>query len=329
MSPRRKKGAKVGKPDQKINSSQKSSQKSIDNDSCSEAESSECEPCAECHSEIYNEDPAVQCDMCENWYCNKKCLKFSQQEYDRLGKSKANDGVMWFCKHCRISFPATKKILGNFAKLEKRQNDIEEKVKAMDSKITQSINNPSPMQSSSETNISDIVSEVLSEQHEREERKLNVVCFGLNESTKDQPEARREEDKCKIVKVLTEVMNLQDVLISDPVRLGRYAENSVRCRPVRFTVDSIAIKQKIIERSRVNVKNSKLDICRNLFFQSDLTPKQREEAYKIRVERRKQNAERSHDQRNTQRFQGTRTVERSERSQTSGACGSTGDFFRR
>lgn len=236
---------------------------------------------------------------------------------------------MWFCKHCRISFPATKKILGNFAKLEKRQNDIEEKVKAMDSKITQSINNPSPMQSSSETNISDIVSEVLSEQHEREERKLNVVCFGLNESTKDQPEARREEDKCKIVKVLTEVMNLQDVLISDPVRLGRYAENSVRCRPVRFTVDSIAIKQKIIERSRVNVKNSKLDICRNLFFQSDLTPKQREEAYKIRVERRKQNAERSHDQRNMQRFQGTRTVERSERSQTSGACSSTGDFFRR
>lgn len=34
---------------------------------------------------------------------------------------------------------ATKKVLGKFAKLKKKQNDLEENVKAMDNKITQSI----------------------------------------------------------------------------------------------------------------------------------------------------------------------------------------------
>lgn len=105
----------------------------------------------------------------------KRNVLFSKQEYDRLVNSKAKNGVLRFCKHYMVSFPATKKILGEFANLEKRQNDLEENVKAMDSKITQSIYNSGPMQGRSKISLSGIVSELLSEQHEREQRKLNVL----------------------------------------------------------------------------------------------------------------------------------------------------------
>ena len=47
--------------------------------------------------------------------------------------------------------------------------------------------------SNHEINIGDIISEVLSEQNERNNRTLNVVCFGMKESDCDNIEERRRE----------------------------------------------------------------------------------------------------------------------------------------
>jgi len=59
----------------------------------------ESEPCAECNEEISSFVQALRCDLCEHWFCNKNCIKLSNEDYNRVGKSKDNDGVMWFCKH--------------------------------------------------------------------------------------------------------------------------------------------------------------------------------------------------------------------------------------
>lgn len=197
-------------------------------------------------------------------------------------------------------------------------------------------------QSQSNVSISDIVGEVLFEQQDRESRKLNVVCFGLNESVGDSPETRKADDKDRIEEVVHNVMSLQDVQTSELIRLGRYEEGRSRPRPIKFTVESVAIKQKIIEKSRTLVKDSRLEICRNLFFQSDLTKKQREEEYKRRVERRSRNDQRLRDL-NSLRDSQSRTLPQrsmipqptstmllsgSQRPHTGGAASSSGSQFR-
>ena len=179
------------------------------------------------------------------------------------------------------------------------------------------------------------------EQQDRESRKLNVVCFGLKESGGDSSEARRADDKNIIEEVIHAVMGLQDTQISELIRLGRYEEGRSRPHPIKFTVESVAIKQRLIEKSRTLVKESRLDICRDLFFQSDLTKKQREEEYKRRVERRSRNEQRLIDL-NSRRKSQSRTLPQrslipqptstmlfsgSQRSHTGGAASSSRSQF--
>lgn len=297
----------------------------LDESSCSESEP---DPCADCGSEIFSDDLALQCDLCDHWFCNANCLKLNRAAYDRIGKSKESEGIMWFCKHCRISFPGTAKILGRMSSMEKRQSTLESRISALEKKgsmqntVAENRNDNEREQSS--VNVSDIVSEVLSEQHERDLRKLNVVCFGLKESIEQSVEARKDDDSSKIDKVLHEVMNLPSVKIADPIRLGRFEEGSARIRPIRFTVESMVVKQQIIERSRSHVKSSKEEICKDLFFQSDLTAKQREDEYKKRVQRRKQNALLNSRSSSSQGLP-SRTFNRS---RDTGAASSSADRFR-
>lgn len=60
-----------------------------------EEESSDDEicPCAECDQEIFQNDMAMQCDLCDHWFCNG-CLKFTKQTYERIEKSKTTCGFV-------------------------------------------------------------------------------------------------------------------------------------------------------------------------------------------------------------------------------------------
>lgn len=108
---------------------------------------------------------------------------------------------------------------------------------------------------------------------ERESRKLNLVCFGLNESVMDTPNERRADDFDHINSVVAKVLNLPNIVVKSPVRLGRFSQETTKPRPLRISVDSMEQKLKILER--VNVRNSSLEIWKNLFIQSDLTKKQK------------------------------------------------------
>ena len=44
----------------------------------------ESEPCAECNEKISSSVQALQCDLCENWFCNKNCIKLSNADYNRV-----------------------------------------------------------------------------------------------------------------------------------------------------------------------------------------------------------------------------------------------------
>jgi len=188
----------------------------------------------------------------------------------------------------------------------------------METKMLEIDNKLSTGNCNEKMNVSEIVGEVLTEQVEREKRKLSIVCFGLKESKagndRDQTD-RVNEDKDGLGKIIDNVMNLSGIQISNPIRLGRYEANGAKIRPVKFTVSSMDDKRMILDRACTNVRNSSLEMCKGLFFNSDLTPAQRREDYLRRMERRKHL-----DGSNGQQRHGGRAAVRE------GATGSARDF---
>ena len=95
---------------------------------------------------------------------------------------------MWFCSHCRISLPGTKKLVKRIGDLESQQSNFERQMKELKELLFKKLEVNGSIH---EINIGDIVSEVLSEQNERDNRKLNVVCFGMKESDCDNMEGEQ------------------------------------------------------------------------------------------------------------------------------------------
>lgn len=76
---------------------------------------------------------------------------------------------MWFCSHCRISLPATKKLMSRLDKLEALQTKNEKLIRELQKK---SEANLKPVQNNAaqpaeNLSVANIVSQVLEEQQER------------------------------------------------------------------------------------------------------------------------------------------------------------------
>ena len=85
------------------------------------------------------------------------------------------------------------------------------------------------------------------EQADRERRALNLITFGLSESMKVDSKLRIEEDKAKVeamTRVLFEDDEFDFSTMGGYTRLGSKTENG-KCRPLRFRVNSLDIKNEI------------------------------------------------------------------------------------
>ena len=75
--------------------------------------------CSDCKRTVRTRDLPVECDFCENLYCFK-CSKIESKETYKTFGSK-DDGMLWFCNRCRVSFKGVKKMLFTVSKLEQKQ----------------------------------------------------------------------------------------------------------------------------------------------------------------------------------------------------------------
>ena len=110
--------------------------------------------------------------------------------------------------------------------------------------------------------VRDLVSEEVAELKEIESRKLNLICLNLPESKRTVAGERQQEDLLFLNNLLENKMNLEpDVItLNKLVRLGRREINSdgtVKCRPLRFTVNVFDPKRQILKA------NSLLRSCEN------------------------------------------------------------------
>ena len=123
---------------------------------------------------IENSDKSLQCDFCENCFCFK-CTRVSNKSYEALCKSQ-NEGLSWFCVHCRISFSGVTKMTNKINQLEQTQKEILVTVKELKEKDSDSDKQISRQE------IEDLVREEVEEQKRIDERKLNIMCFGSSKN---------------------------------------------------------------------------------------------------------------------------------------------------
>ena len=128
------------------------------------------------------------------------------------------------------------------------------------------------------------------EQREVSMRRLNIMCFRVKESTAENVAIRNEADKASLNHITYDVL---DVTVKEfsfggsLVRIGAYDENKTRPLRIKATRFGSQKRRKTARNKLKNYEDSKL---KEIFFKSDLTKKQRAEAFTRRENRRKERA---------------------------------------
>ena len=113
------------------------------------------------------------------------------------------------------------------------------------------------------------------EERERQNRRKNIIVFGLPESDKPEPETRREEDIWKMVGLCRNICKI-DITSWDvrkAVRLGKATQNNER--PLLITMDEETKKQEIF-LNLIKIRDAERPFNK-VVMTHDLTVRQREE----------------------------------------------------
>ena len=174
----------------------------------------------------------ICCDRCQKWYCTK-CVNITDALYSFLASKEADD-IAWFCKACKE--PAkkaiikdkciedkckeyTKKIneklrslevdLQNKAdtieidRLQRRTENIEKSIRKWGGGDEGKEDKPWSTITGTSTKVEEVIQKSPKdrniEERERQNRRKNIIVFGLPESDKPEPETRKAEDTQKMV----------------------------------------------------------------------------------------------------------------------------------
>ena len=234
--------------------------------------------CGGCKKAVYTKDSPVECDFCENVFCFKCSEVSTKTQYKKLSTaSKEEEGTMWFCIHCRTSVPGVKKMVIRVTKIEETQVNVLERLDKLEEQ---------------NDGLDEKIKGAIFEQKEIDNRKLNVMCFGLTESTEETAELRSNDEVSKLKHIITNVLEIpeEDFPFDEaPIRIGKFQENKVR--PLRLKARNFELKKKLLQASRTKLKEHTASEYKDLFFKADLTKNQRAEAFARRESRRNANGQ--------------------------------------
>ena len=210
---------------------------------------------------------------------------------------------------CVICRKLASKINKSFREMEARMKDMEEelkkaelerkalaaKVERTESKSEQVNDKVSGMEKEMEAGMEkakkEFKDEMETERKEREERRENVVVYGLTESEEEEPEMRKEEDKKKMLELAEEIGVEVNGEVDVKFRAGKKREDG-KPRPMIVKVEDEETRQKIFANAR---RLARKEEWKRVFVSPDLTWKQREEAReeerKMRIEAEKKTEE--------------------------------------
>ena len=217
----------------------------------------------------------IQCGFCEKKYCSK-CSLLDKSAFDVLS---VTNSVAWYCEHCINAVPGVSKVLIRLGNVEAKCQSLDERVTKLEANEIASVEQ-----------IRKLALEEYTDMKEIESRKLNLMVFNMPESKKEDIKERQSEDSEFLQNLMEQKMNLNvdEIEVIKPVRVGRreiISGEITKKRPLRFTVKTFESKRSIM-KANTYLRQSKDEIFRNIYFTPDLTKKQREEAFKLRENKR-------------------------------------------
>ena len=224
--------------------------------------------CTDCKVDLTTGKKSIKCGFCKNQYCCK-CSKLKQTLFNEIGRE---DSILWTCTHCRIAMPGVNQMMSSIKSLELKVGEIQAQIQ-----------NQSELPKTDKDLIRQVIREEKEEERESELRKLNIVVHQLPESKLGTLEDRKRDDLDTLQSLVTDALHI-DVDIENVFRLGTFSRDGQRTRPVKFTVQNVEDKRRVLGASK-NLKN--VPGYSNIYFTPDLTRGQRQTAFELRQERRR------------------------------------------
>ena len=243
--------------------------------------------CGKCNEECASGN-AVVCGFCELWF-HSKCVEGMSPEFIKCcdAINKFYGGSSFLCVVCR---KVTGMLNHSMKEMDSRMEQMEtklqtaelerkvlaEKVKNMESKNRQVDENVQKMEgkvaSGMEKAKEEVKDEMRDEMKKREEKKDNIVIYGVKESEETEGPKRKEEDESMVKKMATAI----DVNVEGKIK-GSYRAGKDHPRPLVVTIEDDETREKILANAR---RMSGKDEWKKVFVAHDLTWRQREEARK-------------------------------------------------
>ena len=229
--------------------------------------------CVTCNKQA--EEDSIECECCFKWV-HRECAGISKDEYKVLSDSSSN--IMFFCGICQPKVTIALKFF----------NDIQEKQKSLDEKVTQLeerlnsiassvIDQDSTTDITQPTNNTSLVHTNASKTQPNtirrfftppkppslvSDKRYNVVFYGVDEPPKETSRSdRQKHDLDKLLNILSSLdSSLTSASIKDFHRLGKFKQNNTRPRPLllkflrAFEASLILSKKGSLTSSQISIK---------------------------------------------------------------------------
>ena len=263
--------------------------------------------CSKCRS-LRNSN-LTECEVCAFWFCGK-CTHLKQ---DALKALHACKGIHWYCDGCEAS--AVGAVTNMKYKLGKRSpeeflnqkiiDQIDMAFTAFESKIR---NSATVVEETMKKSYADVVKKLdekveaqvviarptaldaqpnsdahLRELQDRQERRENLIIFGIPESESENRDSRKTHDEVHFQTICQDGMDIE-VEILHSTRLGA-KKGGGQARPLRVKLRDERMKMNILRNAK-NLARSDDQLLTQVYIKKDMTFTERQEDRKLRDELR-------------------------------------------
>ena len=280
--------------------------------------------CKTCTFECVRGQEALGCDLCPNWY-HRECIGYNKSTYKAIIQFEEIKWFCEECNvKCKDTLSMIQLVMQRIDVVEGRSSATEKKHAALEKRVLKLeqleqeraeratvqgssgivSNSQHPEQSSEQVNAGNVVgnlsqriSEELREIKEIEERKTNIVISNIPEENTENEEERMkvaalgvqngDNTKTVVEKIFTKIGVRNCTEIKEVIRIPQRIEAQPGSQPRKVLVKlaNPKMQKAVLEKSKDMKKVG--NGWETSYISPDLTKKQREKAFHLRVEKRR------------------------------------------
>ena len=256
-------------------------------------------PCGHCKKECTS-GTSVPCGFCESWFHTACCDGMSEEFRECCdAMNRIYGGSAYLCVICR---KLAGKLNGSIQDLNKKMTELEARVKTveLENKVLQEKVSKTETKADQvkeqiggiEKEIDagmqkakkEVKQEMGAEMKKREEKKTNIVVYGVKESEKTEIKERKEDDEKQVAEIAKEIGVTMVGKMEVKYRIRKQVEDD-RPKPMVVWIEDEESRARLLENARLLARKPE---WRSVYLGPDLTWEQREAARKEEEELRKQ-----------------------------------------